>query len=167
MNGVSSSLKDELKKTNESKLKTKIRFFSAIIISNALVALLCLPSQEVALQESTSIVKLHHPQFRIMVLPLSLLVSSEVLNQAETPVTLISADKKIIVKKAYLHQEVKTAKSEDPLFDGSLRHFKIEIPEADLIRVSAFLEKGVVAVPYVEIKNSKIPNRGSKYEVSF
>lgn len=167
MNGVSSSLKDELKKTNESRLKIKIRFFGAIIITNAMVALLCLPSQEIVIQDSASLVKLHHPQFQIMVLPLNLLVSSEMLELSETPVTLISADKKLIVKKAYLHQEVKTAKSDDTLFDGSLKHFKIEIPEVDLIRVSDFLEKGMVAVPYVEVKTSKSINRGSKYEVSF
>lgn len=167
MNGISSNLKDELKKTNESKQKTKIRFFGAIIISNVLVALLCLPSQEPVKEKLNPSNKTLHINYQIMVLPLNLLISSEDQKLAETPVTLISVDKKVLIKKAYLHGEIQKEKSDDNLFEGSLRHFKIEIPQHDLLHVSDLLEKGVIAIPYVEIQVSKIKNQGSKYEVSF
>ena len=109
----------------------------------------------------------HHLNYQMMVLPINLLFSNEDLKKLETPITLISSEKKIIVTKAFLHEEMPNKVIEGQAREGSMRHFKIEIPNQDLVKVSAFLEKGVMALPYVETKITKTVKQGSKYEISF
>lgn len=161
MNGISSNLKEELKKSNNQKHKEKIKFITTILLTNAMVALLCLPS---AREVSTATNKgslILHPHYKMLVLPLTPLMNYSVAEK-EVPVTLISRDKKIIIKKAFLHEAEK-----DKLSEGNIRHFKIEINESDLIQSQAMLETEMIAVPYVETKISRTnKKKGSTYETT-
>lgn len=157
MNGISSTLKEEIKKSQDSKKKEKFKFIATIIATNLMVATLCLPAKE---EKSAPLatIKTLHPNHQMMVIPMKALVSSAYEKNPETPVSLVSTDKKIISLKAYLHEEVKTS--------GEVSQFKIEISNADVVKVSQATESGVIAVPYVENKKINSIKRGSKYEVS-
>jgi hypothetical protein len=157
MNGISSTLKEEIKKTQNTKKKEKFKFIAAILVTNLMVAVLCLPSKEENIAPKQT-VKLLHSNHQMMVIPLQALVSTAHEKNLETPVSLVSRDKKIISFKAYLHEEVKTS--------GEVSQFKIEISNADVVKVSQATESGVIAVPYVENKKIISMKRGSKYEVS-
>jgi predicted CoA-binding protein len=168
VNGISSSLQDEIKKTNESKKKAKFKLIATILTSNLLVAILCLPSSESSTPAQLVTQKIRHAGFKRIVLPVNLLVSQEELEKKETIVTLTSHDNKILVQKAYLHEEV--VKPTDSSLELSERQFNIEIPAQSLTRMSDFSKTGVIVLPYVEhveAKPSRKIYRGSKYEVSF
>ncbi len=158
MNGISSTLKEEIKKSQDSKKKEKFKFIAAIVVTNLMVALLCLPSSKEENKVPEKIVKTLHANHQMMVLPLQALVSSAHETNPETPVSLVSRDKKIISVKAYLHEEVKSS--------NEVTQFKIEISNADVVKVSQATDSGVIAVPYVENKKTTSIKRGSKYEVS-
>ena len=157
MNGVSSTLKEEIKKSKDFKKKEKFKFFGAILITNLLVAILCMPSSE---EKSTTkkVTRILHPNHQMMVIPLRTMVSSTHEDKFETPVSLISKDKKIISIKAYLHEEVKNS--------DDTSQFRIEIINNDVLKVSQATDAGVIAVPYVENKKIENIKRGSKYEIS-
>lgn len=157
MNTISSTLKEEIKKTEDKKKKDKFKFIGAILVTNLLVAMICMPSSEstIAVKQNK---KIFHPNYQVMVLPLQALVSSSQEDAPETAVTLLSKDKKIIAEKAYLHEEIKDS--------GEYIQFKIEISNADVAKIGLASEAGVIAVPYVENKKIKSIKRGSKYEVS-
>ena len=157
MNGISSTLKEEIKKTQDSKKKEKFKFIAAIVVTNLMVAVLCMPSKEEKIAPEQTI-KTLHPNHQMMVIPLQALVSSAHEKNSETPVSLVSRDKKIISVKAYLHEEVKSS--------IEVTQFKIEISNADVVKVSQATDSGVIAVPYVENKKITSIKRGSKYEVS-
>lgn len=157
MNGISSTLKEEIKKTQDSKKKEKFKFIAAIVVTNLMVAVLCMPSKEEKIAPEQTI-KTLHPNHQMMVIPLQALVSSAHEKNSETPVSLVSRDKKIISVKAYLHEEVKSS--------NEVTQFKIEISNADVVKVSQATDSGVIAVPYVENKKITSIKRGSKYEVS-
>lgn len=158
MNGISSTLKEEIKKSHDSKKKEKFKFIAAILTTNLMVAALFLSSQKDSLPEEKLLQKIIHPNHQMMVIPLDALVSDAAKNEKETVISVISRDKRIIVPKAYLHEEVKR--------NSEATHFKIEIPNSEVVRVSDFITEGVLAVPYVENKKSKALKRGSKYEVN-
>lgn len=153
MNGISSNLKEELKKNTHNKTREKIRFFSAIIVTNILVALICLPSNSGPVKTHKPAITLH-PGHQLLILPLTLLLPVDP-SQESIPVTLISKEKKVLVKKAWLHND-----------SHKDNRFKIEIPESELVHVSRALEEDMIAVPYVETKMTKISRKGSKYEVN-
>jgi hypothetical protein len=157
MNTVSSTLKEEIKKSHDTKKKERFKFISTILATNLLVAVVCMPSSETKIAEKQSI-KIVHRDYQIMVLPLQALVSPTQESDPETAVSLLSKDKKIIAEKAYLHEEVKG-------FEG-VTQFKIEISNTDVAKIGLASESGVIAVPYVENKKIKSMKRGSKYEVS-
>lgn len=157
MNGVSSTLKEEIKKSYDSKKKEKFKFIAVIIVTNLMVAILCLPSKKDPLPPVQAI-KTLHSNHQMMVIPLQALVSIAHDKNLETPVSLISRDKKIISVKAFLHEEIKNS--------GEISQFKIEISDADVVKVSQAAESGVIAVPYVENKKITMSKRGSRYEVS-
>ena len=158
MNGISSTLKEEIKKSQDSKKKEKFKFIAAIVITNIMVAILCLPSSKEQIVATPTISKTIHPNYQMMVLPAEALISEMAQNSSETIVSLVSKDKKIIAHKAYLHEEVKIS--------GEAPRFKIEINNNDIVRVSEFVEAGMIAIPYVENKKTNLIKRGSKYEVS-
>lgn len=156
MNGISSSLKDEIKKTSESKKKEKFKFIVCIFCSNILVALLFWQNNS----ETPKILltkKILHAHHQLMEIPMEALVPESSLKLAESPVTIVSKNKKVIATKAWLHEEVSK--------DSGLSHFKIEISNNDVVKISEGIEVGMIAVPFVEKKQQSI-KRGSRYEVS-
>lgn len=163
MNGISSNLKEELKKNSNSKNKDKLKFFATIIISNIFVALICLPSESDTIPKKP-FHKLIHPDHKMLVLPVTPLLSITDDSQ-EIPVSLISKNKKVLVKKAYIHAEVADAKSafsEKP-------HFTIEIHDKDLALSESLLEEDMIAVPYVEtavVRKTVFKKGRSKYETN-
>lgn len=158
MNGISSTLKEEIKKSQDSKKKEKFKLLATILVSNIMVAMLCLPSKSVEVKNDSHIVKVLHPSHQMMVIPMQAFLSQIGSEQSEVPVTLMTKDNKIIAAKAFLHEEIKNSEG--------ITQFKIEISNQDILKVSQATNLGVIAVPYVE--NKKIPSikRGSKYEVS-
>lgn len=158
MNGISSTLKEEIQKSKDSKKKEKFKLILTILTTNALVAMLCLPSKEVN-SEVKKFERSLHPYHEQMVLPLEVLIPADHKDMKEVPVTIVSKDQKIIVKKAYLHEAIDT-KNDVP-------QFKIEIPENEVVNVSDHIQDGMLAIPYVEIKlKPKSVKKGSKYEVN-
>lgn len=157
MNGISSNLKEEIKKSIDSKKREQFKFVAVILLTNLLVAILCTPSKKES-GHTKEKVKILHMNHQMMVIPLQALVSSDYEKNTETPVSLISRDKKIISNKAYLHEIIKASDESS--------HFKIEIPNTDIVKVSQAAGLGMIAIPYVE--NKKIPTlkKGSKYEIS-
>jgi len=158
MNGISSTLKEEIKKSQDSKKKEKFKFIAAIVITNLMVAVLCMPSNKEEQITPKQTIKTLHANHQMMVIPLQALVSNAHETNPETAVSLVSRDKKVISAKAYLHEEVKSS--------NEVTQFKIEISNADVVKVSQATESGVIAVPYVENKKINSIKRGSKYEVS-
>lgn len=156
MNGISSTLKEEIKKSGDKKHREKFKFLAAVLVTNIMVALLCLPMNETKISPKKES-RLTHTGHQMMTIPLNVLVTN--LDSPEIPVSLVSKDNKIIVEKAWLHEMVRSV--------GELPQFKIEIFNADVVRVSEFVDLGMVAVPYVEkIKTKVSVKRGSKYEIS-
>ncbi|MGZ3787925.1 MAG: hypothetical protein ACXVLQ_05345 [Bacteriovorax sp.] len=163
MNGT---IFDEIKKKGESKKKEKLKFLFAIISTNLFVAILCLNLNS---QESPAVNKvvrspIFHPRFKMVVAPLSVMadISSDSL---ETPVTLMDKNKKIIIAKAYLHEEIKGP--EKGL--GAAPRFKIEIPEDEVIKIGSDEGDLMIAIPELKLPaQGKKPSnkRVSKYEVS-
>ncbi|MBC7429830.1 MAG: hypothetical protein H7336_14545 [Bacteriovorax sp.] len=158
MNGISSTLKEEIKKSGDRKHKEKFKFIAAIIMTNIMVALLCFPMRETRIAPASS-QKTIHTDYQMMVVPLNALITENNLTDLETPVSLISKDKKMVVEKAWLHESVKS--------ENGITQFKIEINNREVVKVSEYVDTGMVAVPYVETKKLKVAlKKGSKYEVS-
>jgi hypothetical protein len=157
MNGISSTLKEEIQKSKDSKKKEQTKFILAIIATNIMVAILCLPSGQ-SETETKKLEKLTHLNHEMMVLPLEVLVPESEKFKNEIVVTLVSKNKKVIVEKAYLHEEL--AKKSD------LPQFKIEIPSIEIVKVSDAINEAMVAIPYVEKLKTKKIKRGSKYEIN-
>lgn len=156
MNGISSNLKDEIKKSSESKKKEKFKFIACIVCTNILVATLCWQKSPEVIQENI-ITKILHADHQLMEVPMEALVPESSLKLSESPVTIISKNNKVIANKAWLHEEITK--------DSGPSHFKIEISNNDIVRVSESMEVGMIAVPYVE-KKKQVQKRGSRYEVS-
>lgn len=157
MNGISSTLKEEIKKSQDSKKKEKFKFLGAILLTNLMVAVICMPARSEK-TSGTQDLKPLHANYQMMVIPVQALVSGITENNSETVVSIISRDKKIIAEKAYLHEEIKVA--------GEVTLFKIEISNADVAKIGQASDSGMIAVPYVENKKNKSNKRGSRYEIS-
>ncbi|MBY0415951.1 MAG: hypothetical protein K2Q18_17400 [Bdellovibrionales bacterium] len=158
MNGISSNLKEEIKKSKDSKNKDKFKFIASVILTNIMVALLCLPEKAEVITKKFE-TKTIHKDFQIIILPVTALVDETSRSLPETLVSLVNKDKKIISEKAYLHDEVSS-------LDG-ITKFKVEIPSSDLTKVGDLLTEGVLAVPFIEKKKIIITKkRGSKYEIN-
>ncbi len=163
MNGISSNLKEELKKTSNSKNKDRLKFVSMILVTNILVALICLPGEDAPIVKKNDNSRTFHAHHKMLILPLTPLLS--IANEEkEIPVTLISKTKKIIVKKAFLHNQQNESKPND----GEVNRFKIEIPESELETSRVLIEEDMIAVPYVENKKfaKAVKKQGSKYEIN-
>jgi hypothetical protein len=157
MNGISSTLKEEIQKTKDKSKKEKFKFIFAILITNALVAMICLPGAPTKVEAQTNTKRLH-PGHEMMVLPLDVLLPEEAKIKDETLVTLVSKDKKVIIQKAYLHEKL--------INKNETSQFKIEIPSSEIVKASDHINDGMLAVPYVEKKAVKTIKRGSKYEIN-
>jgi hypothetical protein len=163
MNGT---IYDEIKKNGDSKKRQKLKFAMAIISTNLLVIFLFLSFQHndpAPIPQSLSPKKIHSG-FKMLVIPLTLLIDTR-LQEIEIPVTLISKSKKIIIAKAYLHEAIPT----NPKDQENLSRFKIEIPEAQLLELSAEGPEVLIAIPEIPIRTShkkNINNRESPYEIN-
>ncbi len=157
---------EELKKNDLNKKKEKLKFFTAVLLTNCLVALSSWslfadsPSENVARSPQ----KLLHPHHKMIIAPLTVLAETSPL-ASETPVTLMSKNKKILIQKAYLHEEVHPKNGEEL---GTTR-FKIEIPEEEVLKLSEDLLDPMLAIP--EVKQNRpgkaVTKRISKYEMVF
>lgn len=151
------TLKDELRKKSDLKKKENIKFIATILLSNLCVFLLCSHSQED--QTSTENTKIIHANYKMMEIPLTLLLEADALLKPETEVTLISKNKKVLAYKAYLHKETKKIEGQS--------HFKIEISTNDLMRVSENLNEDVIAIPVTTMAKVETKNKGNSYETNF
>ncbi len=163
MNGT---IYDEIKKNVDSKKRQKVKFAIAIISTNLFVIFLFLSFLHT---EPTSGVrtlspKTIHSGYKMVVIPLTLLIDTH-LQEIEIPVTLINKSKKIIVAKAYLHEAIPLI----PKDQENLTHFKIEIPEDQLLELSAEGTEVLIAIPEIPKRTShkkNINNRVSPYEIN-
>lgn len=163
MNGT---IFDELKKNDLSKKRDRLKFFAAIFFTNALVALSSWSLFADSPSASSPKVqrKLFHPHHKTIMAPLTVMVETGA-DVAEIPVTLISKNKKILVPKAYLHEEVPPTNGQEM---GSTR-FRIEIPEEAFLKVSEDLLEPMIAIPEVKLNRpvKAVQKRISKYEMVF
>lgn len=160
---MSGSIFDELKKNDLSKKKEKIKFIFAIVTTNILVAFSSYSLFSESHSPTTSISKrVIHAHHKMIIAPLTLLVEND-QNLSEVPVTLINKAKKVLVKRAYLHEEVKATG-----IDRASLRFKIEIPEGDIINLSADESEIMIAMPEIKTEPARKPvnQRVSKYEVN-
>lgn len=164
---MSGTIFDELKKNDHNKKKEKMKFFTALLLTNILVAMASWSffseSAEPAVKKEVSS-KLTHPNHKMVIAPLTVIAETDP-DQQEVPVTLMNRNKKILIRRAWLHEEVKGPKLEGM---GETR-FKIEIPEEEVIKISENLDEAMIAIP--EVKQGR-PQRSavkrvSKYEVHF
>lgn len=163
MNGT---IYDEIKKNGDSKKKVKLKFLVTLISTNVLVATLCIsfgPSDSLPLTAKI-VTKNLHPHFKMIVVPLTVLIDIDP-SRTETPVTLMNKSKKILIKKAYLHEEIPASIKD---LESSPR-FKLEIPEEEVLQLSADGSEPMVAIPELKLpeKVKKLTNkRVSQYEVN-
>lgn len=162
MNGT---IYEEIKKNGDSKKREKLKFFITILSTNILVATLCL-SFAPTVKEVPSLLrktKLLHPHFKMIVVPLTVLVDID-LTSSETPVTLMNKSKKILISKAYLHEMLASNHK-----DLESPRFKIEIPEEEVQQISADDSDAMIAIPEIKMaEKGKLPlnKRVSKYETN-
>ena len=166
MNG---NLFEEIKKNGDNKKRDKVKNLVLLFITNFVVATLCLSIKSPRENSPSPVRELKtHPHFKMMVLPLKQL--AEINPQdTETIVSLIDKNKKIVTAKAYLHEEVKD-KDKDKDSDNRTNHFKIEISEDDILKMSAGDADPLMAIPEVNSTNGKlsiIKKRVSPYEINF
>ena len=132
---MSGILIEQIKKNDQSKKREKTKFFASLFVSNFFVAFLFIgfQSKPASCKVDSNInpsFKLH-PNYKMIIAPLTLLVDRDP-NAIETNISLLNKNKKIIVKKAFLHDEVKSQTKES--FNNQPR-FKIEIPDNELINI--------------------------------
>ena len=165
---MTGTIYDEIKKNAFTIKKQKMKLVSIVIATNLLVALLCLsltPASTSTPATSTSIRRLH-PHYKMIVVPLNLLIETDP-NAIETPVSLMTKSKQILINKAYLHEQVKNDEGNIGRDLGSSAHFKIEIAENDILKLSADADNIMMAIPEIKppIKEKKLNRRASHYEI--
>lgn len=81
------------------------------------------------------------------------------------PVTLMNKYKKVLIQKAYLHEEVRASKGEEM----GMTRFKIEIPEEEVLKLGEDLGETMLAIPEVKLNRpgKAVTKRISKYEMVF
>lgn len=161
---MSGTIYDEIKKKGDSKKREKLKFILTIISTNLLVLVTCLNfsnSSAITYQTTNKNARVLHPEHKMIIVPLTVLVDVDPL-VSETPVSLMTKSKKILIARAYLHEEVKN--SEKP---GEKTQFKIEIPETDLLMLSADSEVEMIAIPELKSRPvlKPINKRVSQYEI--
>lgn len=161
------SIYDELKKNDQTKKRAKLKFITAVALTNILVALACysfFSESHSAVIAASATEKKMHPHFKMIIAPLKLLVENNETTE-DVPITLIDKDKKILVRTAYLHNEMKSPGADK----SEVAHFKIEIPEEDVLKLSADESTPMIAIPQLqkELSTKAAKKRVSKYEVNF
>lgn len=158
MNGT---MYDEIKKNGFSKKREKLKLAVTLISSNLLVALLCLQfgTANTPISKSLPVKKILHPHFKMIIVPLTVLIDIDP-NASETAVSLMTKSKKILITRAYLHEEVKNLAAPSE----TAGRFKIEIPESEMLKLSADAEVEMIAIP--ELKLAPLTKKPSNKRVS-
>jgi hypothetical protein len=163
MNGT---IYDEIKKKTVSKKREKLKLVASLISTNTLVAIICLsqghPANTLTSPEIPR--KILHPHYKMVILPLTLFIEAP-QNAAETPITLMTKSKKILIAKAFLHEAVQKGPHE---LEGPSQ-FKIEIPESEVLKLSAEGSSELIALPELNLPpkgKSTTNKRVSHYEIS-
>jgi len=172
MNGITSTLKDEIKKKSESKTKEKFKIILMLLTSNFFVFILCFTmftnnqSEKEKGLDSKNQEQVLKPNHQWLIIPVqTLLVDENSPDNIMTPVSLFSMDKKLLTEKAYLHHLVKT--------ESGLQYFKFEISSSDVKNFTDLSLNGVLVVPYVKneelkkVASLKKIKKGSIYEVDY
>jgi hypothetical protein len=162
MNGT---IYEEIKKNGDSKKKEKLKLVVTLLSTNLLVALLCLTfdGNDPLPSDPKTITKTLHPHFKMVVVPLTVLIDVD-QSRLETAITLMNKSKKVLITKAYLHDPIPASKD----FEGPPR-FKIEIPEEDVMQISADSTEAMIAIPEIKLREKvlkTINKRVSKYEIN-
>ncbi|MFA6237670.1 MAG: hypothetical protein WC635_10120 [Bacteriovorax sp.] len=162
MNG---KILDEIKKKGDSKKKEKLKFIVTIISTNLLVAALCLNfnTSTGSISSNQPALKIIHPSFKMIIIPLTVLIDVDP-QTSEIPVTLMTKSKKILITKAYLHEEIRNTSSNGE----TTSRFKIEIPENEVLKLSADNEVEMIAIPELKLEpkvSRPVNKRVSHYEV--
>ena len=151
------------------KKKQKLKLAVVIISSNLFVALICLSlnSSPAMPPPSPAPTKTIHPNYKMIVVPLTLLIEVNPLAN-ETPVTLMTKSKKILINKAYLNEQVKNNDGTAEREQSGPPHFKIEIPENEVLKLSADTEVLMIAIPELKLpidEKNYLNKRVSHYEI--
>ena len=163
MNGT---IYEEIKKNGDSKKKEKLKFIVSIILTNILVASLCLSFGRGDSPPCTTKINIKriHPHFKMINIALTALVEIDP-SSTETPVTLMTKSKKILIQKAYLHESLPSLNKD---LDAPPR-FKIEIPEEELLQLSTDGAESMIAIPELKLPEKvkkTINKRVSQYEIN-
>ncbi len=167
MNGITSTLQDEIKKNLDNKSKEKFKMLLMLVCSNLFVFILCftfLQPQEKNKEKPIDKLILR-PAHQWLVVPVqSLLIDNISIQSSEMIVSLYSTEKKLLAEKAYIHDLMKT--------EQGVQFFKFEINQNDIKNFTEINTSGVLVVPYVqsEIKKGIVSHnkmRGSTYEVDY
>ena len=163
MNGT---IYEEIKKNVDSKKRDKIKLIMTLISTNLLVAILCLSfgEQKSSPPRINDIIKTLHPHYKMIVVPLTALVELD-QNKPEIPITLLNKSKKILIQKAFFHEAIPASNKDLE----SITRFKIEIPEEEVMQISADNTEVMIAIPEVKQKErikTTSNKRVSHYEIN-
>lgn len=158
MNGI------ELKKVDNTKRRQNIKLALCLISSNLLLALAftLFEKEEQTQMSTTALERTFHENYERLNLPLDLKIIYSSKDK-EIPISIFSEDKKLLVKKAFLHPELSPEENES-------KEFVIEIPKTSLDKVIAYQGNKLLAYP--EIQTNEIPpipqvSKGEGYEITF
>lgn len=166
MNGT---IFDEVKKNSQNKKKEKLKFLTALIFSNIFIAVLVLQFTEKQTPQLIPQIlqtKKIHKDYKMLILPLNVMIETN-SDSSEIPVSLINEQKKIIIKKAYLHTKISSNQNSDLI--NKISQFKIEINQNDLPKLASEFSENLIAIPEIQETKEKtktISKGKSKYEIS-
>ena len=158
MNGI------ELKKVDNPKRRQNIKLALCLVSSNLLLILaFTLLGKEEKVQALSPIQeRAFHENYERLNLPMELKIVYSPQDK-DISVSIFSEDKKLLVKKAFLHPELSSEKNEE-------KEFVIEIPKASLEKVIAYQGSKLLAYPEIQTEDSKpiaLGPRGVEYEITF
>lgn len=159
----------ELKK-NENKRKQNFKLIACLLCSNLLLLLLFSflgneSQAETLINKKTRIFHLEHQRLK---LPLTLNVAYTP-DDSEIPVSLYSANKKLIISKAYLHPFDQQETNTNFKMDTAEQVFLVEIPNEQIKKLIDHQGENLSAYPvFTPAKSTNITsNPGENYEISF
>ena len=158
MNGI------ELKKVDNPKRRQNIKLALCLVSSNLLLLFIfSFFGKEDKIQLTSPIQeRAFHENYERLNLPMELKIVYSPQDK-DIPVSIFSEDKKLLVKKAFLHPELSSEKNEE-------KEFVIEIPKASLEKVIAYQGSKLLAYPEIQTEDSKpiaLGPRGVEYEITF
>lgn len=158
MNGI------ELKKIDNPKRRQNIKLAICLLSSNLLLvfAFTFFGKEEKIQATSLTPERVFHENYERLNLPLELKIvySSQ---DREIPISIFTEDKKLLVKKAFLHPELSSEKNDE-------KEFVIEIPKISLEKVIAYQGSKLLVYPEIQMHETKplaLAPRGEEYEITF